>query len=205
MTGTSLEFLTLMGLVVLAVLACRMVFLGLHRIFPFFFTFILLDLALGCAYPIFGLDSVAYFNVFRIGEIVYAIGQITVARELFAQLQRENRGFKALSRRACVVAACVGLACLAIGLSLTARQWRQDNFQCFTFACWELLRLSAFWVVAYIATMARSLRLVGIRLPKNHRTIAIAFWIQIGQRLCATRLRPAFNCTNPLGWILYIC
>ena len=187
MAGTGLEFLTFVNLVVLAVLACRIIFLSLHRIFPFFFTFILLDLALGCAYPIFGLDSAAYFNVFRIGGVVYAIGQIAVARELFAQLQRENRGFKALSRRACVVAAYVGLACLAIGFSLTARQWRQDNFQCFTFGCWELLRLSAFWVVAYIATMTRSLRRVGIRLPKNHRTIAIAFSLQIGaEALCNT-------------------
>jgi hypothetical protein len=187
MTGASLEFLTFASLIALAALAIRMVFLGLHRIFPFFFTFTVLDLVLGCAYPIFGLDSAAYFNVFRIGGLLYAIGQITVARELFTQLQRENPGFKALSRRACIVAACVGLACLAIGLSLTARRWRQDDFQCFTFACWELLRLSAFWVVAYVATMTRSLRRVGIRLPQNHRTIAIAFCLQIGiEALCNT-------------------
>lgn len=187
MTGTVLEFVTFASLIALAALAIRMLFLGLHRIFPFFFTFTVLDLALGCAYPVFGLDSAAYFNVFRISGIVYAICQIAVARELFAQLQRENRGFKALSRRACVVAACVGLACLAIGLALTARRWRQEDFQCFTFACWELLRLSAFWVVAYVTTMTRSLRRVGIGLPQNHRTIAIAFCIQIGaEALCNT-------------------
>ncbi|SRR6185312_332487 len=71
--------------------------------------------------------------------------------------------------------------------SLTARQWGQDNFQCFTFTCWEFLKLSAFWVVAYIATMTRFFRRVRIRLPKNHRAIAIAFWIQIGaEALCNT-------------------
>lgn len=48
------------------------------------------------------------------------------------------------------MAACIGLACLAIGIVFTARRWQQEDFQCFTFACWELLRLSAFWVVAYI-------------------------------------------------------
>lgn len=99
MTGASLEFFTFVSLIALAILAIRMVFLGLHRIFPFFVAFIIFDLALGCAYPIFGLDSAAYFNVFRISGILYAIGQIAVARELFAQLQKENSGFKALSRR----------------------------------------------------------------------------------------------------------
>lgn len=63
----------------------------------------------------------------------------------------------------------------------------KEDFQCFTFACWELLRLSSFWVVAYITTMTRSLRRVGIRLPQNHRTIAIAFCLQIGaEALCNT-------------------
>jgi len=187
MTGASLEFLTFVSLMALTLLAIRMVFLGLHRIFPFFFAFILLDLALGCAYPIFGLDSAAYFDVFRISGIAFAICQIAVARELFAQLQAENRGFKALSRRAAVVSACVGLACIAVGFALTARRWRQEDFRCFTFACWELLRLSAFWVVAYITTMSRSLRQAGIHLPQNHRTIAIAFCLQIGtEALCNT-------------------
>ena len=193
MTGTSLEFFTFVSLVALASLAVRMIFLGLQRIFPFFFAFVLLDLALGCAYPIFGLDSTAYFNLFRISGIVCAICQIAVARELFAQLQAENRGFKALSRRACVVSAYVGLACLAIGFALTARRWGQEDFQCFTFACWELLRLSAFWVVAYITTMTRSLRRVGIRLPQNHRTIAIAFCLQIGAEALCNTMAAAFQ------------
>jgi hypothetical protein len=193
MTGISLEFLTWMGLVALAILGIRMVFLRLHRIFPFFFAFTILDLALGFAYPIFGLDSAAYFNVFRISGILYAIGQRAVARELFAQLQKENPGFKALSRRACVMAGCIGVACLGIGIAVTARRWQQEDFQCFTFACWELLRLSGFWVVAYIATMTRSLRRVGIPLPHNHRTIAIAFCLQIGTEALCNTLAASFQ------------
>jgi hypothetical protein len=177
--GFALTGIVYANLVALAALAARLGCLNLLKIFPAFAAYVFFDLTVTLAYPLFGYESHAYFEIYKYSSVLYSIGQISIGLEVFGQLGEGNPGFSKLSRKASRLGFAIALAVLVLAVMATSPRWHQENFECFTFACWELLRGSAFWTVAYLATMTRSLHQIGIVLPRNHRIIALAMCSQL--------------------------
>jgi hypothetical protein len=174
MMSASIEFsLQLFSLLFDIVVCLRVLQLGLHRIYPFFFAFLCAPLIPQAVLLLYGSDSHRYAGVWLYTEPVRNILYILVVWELFSVIFRNYAGLRSLSRWVMGVAA--GIAPIGLVLTFAASGSRLFFRSGLTVIRFE--RGIAFGLVIFIIILLYFISRYPIQLPRNNVILAMLYSI----------------------------
>jgi hypothetical protein len=114
--------LVLIQAVVLLALCIRLWWAGLHRVYVYFFSYLLVTFVQTCVPLVVPFDSPIYRNVWLVTESVVVCFYVLVVLELYSVILRNLAGIATLSRRyiQISVGAAVAVSLLLLGLEKTS-------------------------------------------------------------------------------------
>jgi len=142
-------------------LVVRLAALRLHRIYPFFIAYLILQ-SLGCLLAMLGggLTSSWYCAVFWLHEPIEAILSVLTIREIFSELFSHYPGLIVLARRALLQSCAVGLVAGLLFLPVLSSVWGCPGLACKMFALVEIQRVLRTVLIAFTMLMIIRLRTI---------------------------------------------
>lgn len=163
-----------------AVLVGRLIHLGLYKRYPWFFTYLLLDVVVGVTGLTFGLRSAVYCDLYWWSQPVYLVLTILVVREVFTGLYEEYPGLRLLTRQTLVQCVFAGLFLAGCCVPLAMPTWNCPGFRCHFFAFLELKRFFVTGLAAFTPLMlVRLSRMPNVHIDSNTRWHAHLFTLML--------------------------